>query len=288
MHTFTTVAAMQAEARRLKAKGQRLALVPTMGALHDGHLALVQEAKKHADHVAVSIFVNPTQFGPNEDFNRYPRDLGGDMQRLETVGCDAVFAPTVEEMYPFGQQDEAVWVTVEGLDDHLDGPMRPGHFRGVTTVVAKLFHACQPDVAMFGQKDAQQLAILRRMTRALLFPVQIVGLATVRDADGLALSSRNRYLTADERAQAPVLHRALQRIEALVAAGERRTSALIEAGRSEIAAAPLARVQYVAVVDAATLAPVETLAPGQKALAALAVHFGTTRLIDNVSLTVPA
>jgi len=288
MHTFTTVAAMQAEARRLKAKGQRLALVPTMGALHDGHLALVQEAKKHADHVAVSIFVNPTQFGPNEDFNRYPRDLGGDMQRLETVGCDAVFAPTVEEMYPFGQQDEAVWVTVEGLDDHLDGPMRPGHFRGVTTVVAKLFHACQPDVAVFGQKDAQQLAILRRMTRALLFPVQIVGLATVRDADGLALSSRNRYLTADERAQAPVLHRALQRIEALVAAGERRTSALIEAGRSEIAAAPLARVQYVAVVDAATLAPVEALAPGQKALAALAVHFGTTRLIDNVSLTVPA
>ena len=288
MHTFTTVAAMQAEARRLKAKGQRLALVPTMGALHDGHLALVQEAKKHADHVAVSIFVNPTQFGPNEDFNRYPRDLGGDMQRLETVGCDAVFAPTVEEMYPFGQQDEAVWVTVEGLDDHLDGPMRPGHFRGVTTVVAKLFHACQPDVAVFGQKDAQQLAILRRMTRALLFPVQIVGLATVRDADGLALSSRNRYLTADERAQAPVLHRALQRIEALVAEGERRTSALIEAGRSEIAAAPLARIQYVAVVDAATLAPVETLAPGQKALAALAVHFGTTRLIDNVSLTVPA
>jgi len=288
MHTFTTVAAMQAEARRLKAKGQRLALVPTMGALHDGHLALVQEAKKHADHVAVSIFVNPTQFGPNEDFNRYPRDLGGDMQRLETVGCDAVFAPTVEEMYPFGQQDEAVWVTVEGLDDHLDGPMRPGHFRGVTTVVAKLFHACQPDVAMFGQKDAQQLAILRRMTRALLFPVQIVGLATVRDADGLALSSRNRYLTADERAQAPVLHRALRRIEALVAEGERRVSALIEAGRSEIAAAPLARVQYVAVVDAATLAPVETLAPGQKALAALAVHFGTTRLIDNVSLTVPA
>jgi len=285
MHTFTTVAAMQAEARRLKAKGQRLALVPTMGALHDGHLALVQEAKKHADHVAVSIFVNPTQFGPNEDFNR---DLGGDMQRLETVGCDAVFAPTVEEMYPFGQQDEAVWVTVEGLDDHLDGPMRPGHFRGVTTVVAKLFHACQPDVAVFGQKDAQQLAILRRMTRALLFPVQIVGLATVRDADGLALSSRNRYLTADERAQAPVLHRALQRIEALVAEGERRTSALIEAGRSEIAAAPLARIQYVAVVDAATLAPVETLAPGQKALAALAVHFGTTRLIDNVSLTVPA
>ena len=288
MHTFTTVAAMQAEARRLKAKGQRLALVPTMGALHDGHLALVQEAKKHADHVAVSIFVNPTQFGPHEDFNRYPRDLGGDMQRLETVGCDAVFAPTVEEMYPFGQQDEAVWVTVEGLDDHLDGPMRPGHFRGVTTVVAKLFHACQPDVAVFGQKDAQQLAILRRMTRALLFPVQIVGLATVRDADGLALSSRNRYLTADERAQAPVLHRALQRIEALVAEGERRTSALIEAGRSEIAAAPLARIQYVAVVDAATLAPVETLAPGQKALAALAVHFGTTRLIDNVSLTVPA
>ncbi|MBE2185817.1 MAG: pantoate--beta-alanine ligase [Rhodothermales bacterium] len=288
MHTFTTVAAMQAEARRLKAKGQRLALVPTMGALHDGHLALVQEAKKHADHVAVSIFVNPTQFGPNEDFNRYPRDLGGDMQRLETVGCDAVFAPTVEEMYPFGQQDEAVWVTVEGLDDHLDGPMRPGHFRGVTTVVAKLFHACQPDVAVFGQKDAQQLAILRRMTRALLFPVQIVGLATVRDADGLALSSRNRYLTADERAQAPVLHRALQRIEARVAEGERRTSALIEAGRSEIAAAPLARIQYVAVVDAATLAPVETLAPGQKALAALAVHFGTTRLIDNVSLSVPA
>lgn len=288
MHTFTTVAAMQAEARRLKAQGHRLALVPTMGALHDGHLALVTEAKKHADRVAVSIFVNPTQFGPNEDLDRYPRDLGGDMQKLETVGCDAVFAPAVDEMYPFGQQDEDVWVSVGGLDAHLDGPMRPGHFRGVTTVVTKLFHACLPDVAVFGQKDAQQLAILRRMTRALLFPVEIVGLPTVREPDGLAMSSRNRYLSPDERAQAPVLHRALQRIGTLVAGGERRSEVLVEAGRAEIAAEALAHVQYVAVVDAATLAPVETLAPGQKALVALAVVFGTTRLIDNLPFTVPA
>ena len=287
MHTFTTVAAMQAEARRLKAKGQRLALVPTMGALHDGHLALVAEAKKQADHVTVSIFVNPTQFAPHEDFDRYPRDLGADMQRLAATGCDAVFAPSVEEMYPLGTED-GVAVHVGGLDRHLDGPLRPGHFQGVATVVTKLLHACSPDVAVFGQKDAQQLAILRRMAAALCFPVQILGVATVREADGLARSSRNVYLSPEERAQAPVLYRALEGLAARVAEGERRPADLVEAARAEIEAAPLARVQYVEVVDAATLAPLDVLAPGQKALAALAVHFGTTRLIDNVSFTVPA
>lgn len=279
---------MQAEARRLKAKGLRLGLVPTMGALHDGHLALVAEAKKHADHATATIFVNPTQFGPNEDFDRYPRDLGGDVQKLAAAGCDAVFVPRVEEMYPFGQEAEDVWVTVGGLDQHLDGPMRPGHFRGVATVVTKLFHACQPDVAVFGQKDAQQLALLRRMTRALLFPVEIVGLPTVREADGLAMSSRNRYLSPEERAQAVVLHRSLQAVAARVAEGERHAPALVEEALHEIAAAALARVQYVSVVDAQTLAPVALLAPGQSVLVALAVFFGATRLIDNASLTVPA
>lgn len=288
MLTVTTVAAMQAEARRLRASNRRLALVPTMGALHDGHLALIAEARRHADHVTASVFVNPTQFGPTEDFARYPRDPDGDAARLRDAGCDALFLPSVEEMYPFGV-DDGVSVAVSGLDAHLDGPHRPGHFAGVATVVTRLFHACQPDVAVFGQKDAQQLALLRRMTTALRFPVEIVGLPTVREADGLAMSSRNAYLTPDERAQAPVLYRALAGVREAVEGGERRPEALVEAARREIEAAPRARVQYVELVDAASLQPVSgTLAPGTSVLVALAVYFGATRLIDNVSLTVPA
>lgn len=293
MLTVTTVAAMQAEARRLRASNRRLALVPTMGALHDGHLALVAEARRHADHVTASVFVNPTQFGPTEDFARYPRDVDGDAARLRAAGCDVLFLPSVEEMYPFGAADAGqgagVAVTVSGLDAHLDGPHRPGHFAGVATVVTKLFHACQPDVAVFGQKDAQQLALIRRMTTALLFPVEIVGVPTVREADGLAMSSRNAYLTPDERTQAAVLHRALTGVREAMEGGERRPEALVEAARREIGAAPLARIQYVEIVDAATLQPVSgSLAPGASVLVALAVYFGTTRLIDNVSFTVPA
>ncbi len=287
MHRFTTVAAMQAEARRLHRAGQRLALVPTMGALHDGHLALVAHARRYADHVTASVFVNPTQFGPTEDYARYPRDPDGDAARLADAGCDALFLPSVDEIYPFGT-DDGVTVRVAGLDAHLDGPHRPGHFEGVTTVVARLFHACQPDVAVFGQKDAQQLAIVRRMTTALRFPVEIIAMPTVREADGLAMSSRNAFLTPDERAEAPVLLRALRAAEAALMAGERRPEGLVEAARAELAAAPLVRTQYVEVVDAETLAPPTSLVPGQRLLVALAAHLGTTRLIDNVPLTVPA
>ncbi len=288
MHRFTTVAAMQAEARRLKRAGQRLALVPTMGALHDGHLALVALARRYADHVTASVFVNPTQFGPSEDFARYPRDADGDARRLEDAGCDALFLPSVEEVYPFGT-DDGVDVTVGGLDAHLDGPHRPGHFAGVTTVVARLFNACQPDVAVFGQKDAQQLAIVRRMTAALRFPVEIVALPTVREADGLAMSSRNALLSAGERAAAPVLHGALQAAESALAGGERRPEALVEAARTVLAGAPDVRVQYVELVEADTLRPAAgPLHAGQRVLIALAAHLGATRLIDNVPLTVPA
>ena len=290
MQTFSTVAAMQAEAARHRAAGRRLALVPTMGALHDGHLALVAEARRRVGpdgHVTASVFVNPTQFGPTEDFSVYPRDPDGDAAKLAQSGCDALFMPPAAEMYPFGP-DEAVWVNVDGLDAHLCGPYRPGHFRGVATVVAKLFHACAPDVAVFGEKDAQQLAILRRMARALLFPVEVAGLPTVREADGLARSSRNVYLAPGERAQAPALYAALRAGAEAVRAGERAPEALVAGVRAAIERdAPAARVQYVEAVDAATLQPLGALEAGQSVLLALAAYFGKTRLIDNVAFRVP-
>lgn len=287
MQILTTVAAMQAEAERARLSAQRLALVPTMGALHEGHLELVREARREADHVTVSVFVNPTQFGPNEDFARYPRALKADAELLRAEGVDVLFAPTAEEMYPFGTE-ERVWVDVEGLDAHLCGRFRPGHFRGVATVVAKLFNACQPHAAVFGMKDAQQFFILRRMTRALNFPIYLVPVATQRAADGLALSSRNAYLTAEERAQAPVLAAALAEVEQQVAEGEQQVQVLVDALLRRIGQAPLAKVQYAEVVDLDTLQPVERLAPGQEVLVALAVYFGATRLIDNTILAVPA
>ena len=203
MELFRTVDAMQAHADATRATGQTLALVPTLGALHDGHLALVRTALEEADHVTVSIFVNLTQFGPNEDYDGYPRDLEGDREKLETLGVDALFAPSVEEMYPY-VDDAALpgplaWVSVDRLDEHLCGAHREGHFRGVTTVVTKLFNACKPDIGVFGKKDAQQYVILRRIVEALLFDIEIVGVPTVREPDGLAQSSRNEYLGPDER-----------------------------------------------------------------------------------------
>ena len=281
---------MQAAAEAARAAGRRLALVPTMGALHDGHLALVADARGRADHVAVSVFVNPTQFAPGEDFDAYPRTLDADLDALEAAGgVDAVFAPTAEAMYPFGLPPTTT-VSVGALGRHLCGPHRPGHFEGVATVVAKLLLACRPHVAVFGQKDAQQLAVLRRMTAELGFGVEVAGHAVVREADGLALSSRNRYLSSRERAQAVVLHRALVAAEAAVERGERSAAALEALLRREVEAAPLARVQYAEVVDADALQPVETLgrggASGGRYLAALAVFFGDTRLIDNTTLRV--
>ncbi|MFB6098383.1 MAG: pantoate--beta-alanine ligase [Salinibacter sp.] len=291
MELLRTVDAMHAHADEARAHGQTLALVPTLGALHEGHLALVRTALEEADHVTVSVFVNPTQFGPDEDYEEYPRDLEGDRETLEALNVDVLFAPPVEEMYPF-VDDEALpgplaWVSVEHLDEHLCGAYREGHFRGVTTVVTKLFHACKPDLAVFGKKDAQQYVILKRMVEDLLFDIDIIGVPTVREPDGLAQSSRNEYLDAEEREQAPVLYEAVTAAEEAIKGGEQAAQAVVGAMENELAAAPDAEVQYAEVVDAHTLQPVEHLAPGQEVLAAVAVFFGDTRLIDNTFVEVP-
>ncbi len=290
MDVVQTVAEMQSRADAARCAGHTLALVPTMGALHRGHLALVAEARRRADatgrggHVTVSIFVNPTQFGPGEDFDAYPRTLDADLGALrEAGGVDVVFAPEVSEMVGSAA---ATTVDVAGLDAHLCGAHRPGHFRGVTTIVTKLFLACRPHVAVFGKKDAQQFLILRRMARDLGFGVEIAGVETVREADGLALSSRNRYLGDAARREAVVLSRAVAEARRLAEAGERRAAALVDAMRAQIDAAPLARLHYAEVVDTETLAPLETLRPGRTALAAVAVYFGDARLIDNTFLTI--
>ncbi len=258
---------------------QLIGLVPTMGALHAGHASLIRAARARCAHVAVSIFVNPTQFGPNEDYARYPRSFDADCALAQGEGADAIFAPSVEEMYPPGA---ATFVEVEGLDSRLDGASRPGHFRGVATVVAKLFIAAQPDLAFFGQKDAAQVSILRRMVADLRLPTEIIVCPIIREPDGLALSSRNVYLSADERRQARALSRAVRWIEAMAAKGERNPAVLAEAARQIFAAEPLVRVDYAELVDWATLEPVESAAPGT--LFAVAAWVGTTRLIDNTIL----
>ena len=257
----------------------RLGLVPTMGALHAGHLSLVRAAKAQCDAVAVSIFVNPTQFGPSEDFAKYPRSFESDCAALEREGVDIIFAPAVEEMYPKG---ETTWVTVEGLSERLDGRSRPGHFRGVTTVVAKLFHVIEPDAAFFGQKDAAQVAIIRRMVRDLNFPVEVIACPIVREADGLAMSSRNAYLSPEERVRAIVLHRSLQRVEKEFRADQRMAVQLCEAGRSVIAQEPRVRLDYFEIVDPDTLEPVERIV--RPTLVAVAGYVGSTRLLDNIVL----
>jgi pantoate--beta-alanine ligase len=292
MEVFRTVDAMQAHADAVRAENQTLALVPTLGALHEGHLALVRRALEEADHVTVSVFVNPTQFGPDEDYDDYPRDLEGDKAKLEALGADALFAPSTEEMYPFAT-DEALpgplaWVEVERLDEHLCGAYREGHFRGVTTVVTKLFHACKPDRAVFGKKDAQQYVIIQRLVEDLLLDIEIVGVPTVRESDGLAQSSRNAYLDDREREQAPVLYEAVTAAREAIEGGEQDPDAVVRAMDEALSQAPDGEVEYADVVDAHTLQPVEHLAPGQDVLAAVAVYFGDTRLIDNAFVQVPA
>ena len=285
MDVVRTIPDMQARAEAARCAGRRLVLVPTMGALHAGHLALVEEARRHGDHVTVSIFVNPTQFGPTEDFGAYPRTEEADLAALAGAGgVDAVFAPAAAEMYPLGLPALST-VHVARLGEHLCGPHRPGHFDGVAGVVAILFHACRPHIAVFGEKDAQQLAVVRRMAIELGFGVEVVGVPTIREEDGLALSSRNRYLSPDERSEAVALRRALDAAEAAVSEGERRAQAVVDAMRAEIDAATGARLQYAEVVESDTLQPVADLTPGRY-LAALAVFFGTTRLIDNTVLEV--
>src|SRR5690242_19565850 len=229
----------RSEARAAKLQGKRVGFVPTMGALHDGHISLVRAAKAQSDFVVASIFVNPTQFGPNEDLAKYPRTFEADRKKLETEGVDLLFAPSVGEIYPAGA---VTFVTVEGISDRLDGRSRPGHFRGVTTVVAKLFHIVEPDVAFFGQKDAAQVAIIKRMVRDLMFPVEIVVAPIVREPDGLALSSRNAYLSPEEHKQSLVLSRALREIESHYRAGERDAKKLLEAARAVFATESAVRV----------------------------------------------
>lgn len=281
MQIFRTVAELRHWSRTLRAaEGNTLGLVPTMGALHAGHASLIRAARAASTHVAVSLFVNPTQFGPNEDFARYPRVFEADCALAAAEGADVLFAPTVEELYPNGP--DSTFVEVPALSNRLDGHSRPGHFRGVTTVVAKLLIAAEPDRAYFGQKDAAQVAVVRRMAADMLLATEIVVCPIVRDLDGLALSSRNAYLTPVERSQALTLSRAVRHVEALVAGGERRTSMILASAHGVFAREPEVRIDYIALVDAATLEPVNTAVPGT--LFAVAAWVGSTRLIDNAIL----
>jgi pantoate--beta-alanine ligase len=280
MHTITSADQMIALSRELRREGKRIGFVPTMGALHEGHVSLVRTARARSDVVVVSIFVNPTQFGPNEDFSRYPRNLEQDAKMLSAEKADFIFHPSVEDMYP---QGAATWVTVEGLSQKLDGRSRPGHFRGVTTVVSTLFHIIQPDIACFGQKDAAQLAVIRKMVRDLKFDIEIVACPIVREKDGLAMSSRNAYLDPEQRRQALVLYRALMRIHFLVDQCESRSSELIAAGKQVLAQEPAVRLDYLEIVNPETLDPVPAVT--HPTLVAVAAYVGSTRLIDNLLIS---
>jgi pantoate--beta-alanine ligase len=255
----------------------QLGLVPTMGYLHDGHLSLVRRAKGECTSVIVSIFVNPTQFGPKEDLASYPRDLQRDLDRLEPLGVDLVWTPTAEVMYPNGYQ---TWVEVEALTRRLEGEMRPGHFRGVATIVSKLFNAVQPDKAYFGQKDAQQVAVIRRMAYDLNFPLEVITCPTVRETDGLAMSSRNKYLKGEDRKAALVLHRALDAARDAFGKGERGAEKLRALMRETLATEARAQMQYVSCADYDTLEELDVVTG--KTLLSMAVLIGKTRLIDNV------
>ena len=268
--------AMRARTEDLRRDGRKIAVVPTMGALHEGHLTLLREARKRADIVILTIFVNPTQFGPNEDLAKYPRDEAGDLAKARACEIDLAFCPEASAMYPAGAQ---TFIEVRELQKPMCGASRPGHFAGVATIVAKLFHVTNPHIAVFGEKDFQQLAILRRMVRDLDFGIEIVGVPIVRETDGLALSSRNAYLTAEQRTAALCLSRGLAAAEAAVKAGERDGEKILAAARALIEKEPLARIDYVELRDAEDLTPVTTLS--RPAVLAMAVFVGTTRLIDN-------
>jgi pantoate--beta-alanine ligase len=280
MRIVKTIAEMRDVCRKQRMEDSVLGFVPTMGALHEGHLSLVRRARSECDTVVVSIFVNPLQFAPGEDFTRYPRTFEEDCRSLEAEEVNILFAPDAAEMYP---ESSATTVTVSGVGDRLDGVSRPGHFTGVATVVVKLFHVIGPTRAYFGQKDAAQLAVLRRMVRDLNFDVELVGCAIVRDTDGLALSSRNKYLSATEREQALVLHRMLLRLQRMIDEGERQSITLAQAGMETLDAAAGIQVDYLAIVDANTLLPVTSVETGT--LVAVAARVGSTRLIDNFLVT---
>lgn len=278
MQIIRDISALRRAVDLRRTAGKKIALVPTMGALHEGHMALVQQAHRHADHVIASIFVNPTQFGPNEDLDAYPRREAEDAALLGANNVAILWAPPVSEMYPDGF---ATSIRVSGVSEGLCGAARPGHFDGVATVVAKLFHQVRPDVALFGEKDFQQLAVIRRMVRDLDMSVEVIGVPTQRAADGLALSSRNAYLSKTERAQAAIFPRTLTAAAQRISAGEAVAQVLNDAA-SSLVANGFASVDYVALCDADTLAPVDSLKKPARLLAA--ARLGTTRLIDNIAV----
>jgi pantoate--beta-alanine ligase len=279
MRVCHSIAEVRAASRTGRREGKSLGLVPTMGALHEGHLSLVRAAKAQCDLVVVSIFVNPLQFGPNEDLAKYPRNFDRDRELLAKEGADFIFAPSVDQIYPPGA---VTYVTVEALSDKLCGRSRPGHFRGVTTVVSKLFNIVEPDRAFFGQKDAAQSTIIRRMVRDLNIPVQVVVCPIVREPDGLAMSSRNSYLDAQQRKSALGLYRSVTAVQGRFDRGERNSHALIEAGKQTLTHEALVRLDYFEIVDPETLDPVDDLSRG--GLVAVAASVGNVRLIDNIVL----
>jgi pantoate--beta-alanine ligase len=280
MKIIASAKEMTSLSKEVRRSGRTVGFVPTMGALHQGHLSLVRAAREKTDIVVTSIFVNPTQFGPAEDFSKYPRTFEKDSAMLAAEKTDYIFSPSVEEMYP---KDATTWVDVEELSGKLDGRSRPGHFRGVTTVVSKLFNIVQPDMAFFGQKDAAQVAVIRKMVRDLNLDVEIVVCPIVRESDGLAMSSRNAYLNPEQRKQALVLSQALKKVEKLAVQGERNSEKLIGAGKQVIAEEPSVRLDYFEIVNPDTLDPVADV--NQGALVAVAAFVGTTRLIDNLLLS---
>ncbi len=280
MQIIRSVPEMQALAEALRVQGQLIGLVPTMGALHEGHLTLIRTAAGRADAVVVTIFVNPTQFAPNEDFNKYPRELEADVAKCEAAGADYVFAPPNEEIYPKGY---STYITEEHVAKPLEGISRPSHFRGVTTVVAKLFNICRPDLAVFGQKDAQQVAVIRKMVTDLNFTVDIVVAPTLREPDGLALSSRNRYLSATQRVEALAIHRALEKAREMAAAGEIRSDRLVAEATHILSQHRRIRVIYVSLVNRTTMEPAREVVPGETVMA-IAAWMDEVRLIDNIVL----
>ena len=279
MNTVKTVLELRAAVARARGEGKRIAFVPTMGNLHEGHVALVEKAGQRADFVVASIFVNPLQFGPNEDLAKYPRTLVADQEKLVAAGCQLLFHPDVEEMYPHGQEGQTR-VSVPGVSEGLWGGSRPGHFEGGATVVTKLFNMVQPDLAVFGEKDFQQLAVIRTLVRDLNMPIQIIGEPTVRAEDGLALSSRNGYLSAEQRAAAPALYRTLQQLASAIRDGNRDFAQLIEAGQASLVSAGF-RPDYLEIREASSLRPAE--ANDTQLVILGAAFMGTTRLIDNLA-----
>ncbi len=278
MRIITKISEMQRVADELRHEGKIIGVVPTMGYLHDGHLSLIKIAKERSDVVITTIFVNPLQFAPHEDYDKYPRDFERDVELARSAGCDIIFHPSVEEMYP---ENFLTYVEVDKITKVLEGEFRPTHFRGVTTVVAKLFNITKPHIAVFGQKDAQQALIIKQMVRDLNFDIEIIVAPIVRESDGLAMSSRNVYLTESERKDATVLYQSLKLAEKLISEGERKSEVIISKMEELIKSKPSAKIDYIAIVKPNTLEKVEKMEEGNEYLIALAVRIGSTRLIDN-------